>query len=38
MVYRAKIGIAGVDEVQVNLARERESCFVLITNVIDADK
>ncbi len=37
-VYRASVTIDGIDQAQVEQARERESCFVLITNLIDADK
>lgn len=37
-VYRASVTIDGIDQGQVEQARERESCFVLITNLMDADK
>ena len=36
IVYRAKVKIEGVDQAQVKRALERESCFVLITNLMDA--
>lgn len=38
VVYKANVRIEGLDEAQVNRARERESCFVLITNLMDAGK
>ncbi|MCR4425232.1 MAG: IS1634 family transposase [Firmicutes bacterium] len=37
-VYKTKVKIHGVDEAQVNRARERERCFVLITNVMNTKK
>jgi len=37
-VYRASVTTDGIDQAQVEQARERESCFVLITNLMDADK
>lgn len=36
MAYRASITIDGVDEAQVEQVRERESCFVLMANLMDA--
>ena len=37
-MYRASVTTDGIDQAQVEQARERESCFVLITNLMDADK
>ena len=37
-VYRASATIGGIDQAQVEQAREHESCFVLITNLMDAGK
>lgn len=37
-VYRALAAIDGIDQAQVEQARERESCFVLITDLMDAEK
>jgi transposase len=37
-MYRASVTIDGIDQGQVEQARERESCFALITNLMDADK
>ena len=37
-MYRALVTIDGIYQAQVEQARERESCFVLITNLMDADK
>ena len=36
-VYRLSVTIYGTDQAHVEQPRERESCFVLITNLMDAD-